>query len=82
MDHALYRILRLLDGQRLWYRLDRHRRDTVMITVTVAGERLEIDVFDGAHKDFSRFTGSEGVEADAEQLEVLIQQHGREQDAE
>ncbi len=78
LGHTLYRLLRLLDEQRLWYRVDRHRPDTVMITVTVVGERLEIDVFEDGHVEFSRFVGHEEVEADADQLNRIICQHGGE----
>ena len=77
LSHTLYRILRLLDEQRLWYRVDRHREDTVMISVTVVGERLEIDVFEDGHVEFSRFLGDEGVESDAGLLDQLIRQHGK-----
>jgi hypothetical protein len=81
MTHPLYSLLRLLEEQKLWFRIDRHRDDTVMITVTVVGERLEIDVFDDGHIEYSRFRGDEGVERDTEQLLSLIRQHGREMDA-
>lgn len=77
LSHALYRILGSLDEQRLWYRIDRHRADTVMITVTVVGERLEIDVFEDGHVEFSRFKGDEGVESDPDQLDRTIRQHGK-----
>lgn len=77
LSHALYRILRLLDEQRLWYRVDRHREDSVMIAVTVVGERLEIDVFEDGHVEFSRFLGDEGVESDAGLLDRIIRQHGK-----
>lgn len=76
LSHTLYRILGLLDEQRLWYRMDRHRADTVMITVTVVGERLEIDVFEDGHVEFSRFKGDEGVVSDPEQLDRIIRQQG------
>ena len=50
-----------------------------MITVTVVGERLEIDVFEDGHVEFSRFMGNEGVESDETLLNGLIRTHGREQ---
>jgi hypothetical protein len=80
MSHPLYHLVNLLDEHRLWYRLDRHRPDTVMITVTVVGERLEIDVFEDGHVEFSRFKGEESVESDAHDLDDLIRRHGREAD--
>lgn len=79
MTHPLYQILRLLEEQELWFRVDRHRDDTVMITVTVVGERLEIDVFEDGHVEFSRFKGTEDLESDQDALDELIRQYGREQ---
>lgn len=49
-----------------------------MVTMTVVGERLEIDVFEDGHVEFSRFRGDEGVESDADQLDRIILQHGKE----
>jgi hypothetical protein len=79
LTHPLYRILRLLEEQGLWFRVDRQRDDTVMITVTLVGERLEIDVFEDGHVEFSRFKGTEDLESDQDALNELIRQHGREQ---
>jgi hypothetical protein len=47
-----------------------------MVAVTVVGERLEINVFEDGHVEFSRFRGDEGVEPDADQLVRIIRQHG------
>ncbi len=52
-----------------------------MVAVTVVGERLEIDVFEDGHVEFSRFRGDEGVESDAGRLDQIIRQHGKENDA-
>jgi hypothetical protein len=82
LSHTLYRLLRLLDEQRLWYRIERHREDSVMIAVTAVGERLEIDVFEDGHVEFSRFRGDEGVESDAGPLDQIIRQHGKDSDIE
>ena len=76
LSHTLYRLLRLLDKQRLWYRIERHRDDAVMIAVTAVGERLEIDVFENGHVEFSRFQGDKGVESDAGRLDQIVRQHG------
>jgi len=80
MSHPLYSILRLLEEQKLYFRVDRHRADTVMITVTVVGERLEIDVFEDGHIEYSRFLGDEGVFSDVDQLLALIRQQGHDMD--
>jgi hypothetical protein len=81
MTHPLYRLLKLLDHNRLPYRIDRNRPDTLTITVTVVGERLEVDVFEDGHMEYSRFTGSEGVEEDSDSIEQILERHGREQNA-
>ncbi|MBN8941222.1 MAG: hypothetical protein J0H01_17080 [Rhizobiales bacterium] len=75
MSHGLYRLLDLLDQARLPYRLDRHRCDTVLITVTVVGERIEIDVFEDGHVEFARFAGNEAVADDLSALEALLRRH-------
>jgi hypothetical protein len=80
VTHPLYDVLNLLERERLHFRIDRHRPDTVMITVTVVGERLEIDVFDDGHIEYSRFKGDEDVFDDEGALMDLIRRHGREQD--
>ena len=46
MGHPLYALLSFLEEQRLSFRIDRHRRDSIMISVTVPGERLKTDVFE------------------------------------
>lgn len=79
MSHTLYRVLRTLDVQKLYYRVDRHRPDSVMITVTVVGERLEIDVFEDGHVEFSRFRGNEAVEGGENELMGLLHELGAEE---
>jgi len=74
MAHELYRLLKLLDEEHLHYRLERHRPDTVMATVTLVGERLEIEVFEDGHIELSRFKGDESVESGAEEIDRLYRQ--------
>ncbi|PFH20449.1 hypothetical protein [Burkholderia sp. JKS000303] len=61
MSHTVYELLRDLDDRRLFYTLGRHRPDTILISITVPGERIEIDVFDDGHMEMSRFSGDESV---------------------
>nr|WP_047577330.1 hypothetical protein [Methylobacterium sp. ZNC0032] len=75
MSHELYRMIRILEDAKIHFRLDRQRDDSVMITATVVGERIEIDVFEDGHVEYSRFRGNEAVEEDISALEVLILQH-------
>lgn len=51
--------------------LSRHRPDSVLVSMTLVGERVEVDVFDDGHFEVSRFKGNEDVvggEALARQL--------------
>ncbi|MDN7487874.1 MULTISPECIES: hypothetical protein [unclassified Burkholderia] len=61
MAHSLYELLSSLDERRLFYTLGRHRPDTILVSITVPGERIEIDVFDDGHMEMSRFAGDESV---------------------
>ena len=74
MSHKIFEILQTLDAARIDYRLSRHRNDTVLITVTKIGERLEIDVFADGHVEFCRFQGTEQVSSDEAELARLLKQ--------
>lgn len=49
MDHELERVIRLLEQEGIHYRLDSHRKDSLMITATLVGRRIKIDVFEDGH---------------------------------
>ncbi|GJD40318.1 hypothetical protein [Methylobacterium bullatum] len=78
MSHELYRVIRLLEREGIHYRLDRHRDDSILITATLVGERIEIDVFEDGHVEYSRFRGNEDVEDEIPILEILLREQGRE----
>jgi len=71
--HSLYQLLTELESARLSFTIGRYRPDTVLITVTLVGERVEIDVFDDGHMEVSRFIGDEGVVGGIELVRKLIQ---------
>lgn len=75
MSHELYRMIALLEEANIHFRLDRHRDDSIMITATVVGQRIEIDVFEDGHVEYSLFRGNEDVEEDVPALEALIREH-------
>ncbi|KER72721.1 hypothetical protein HR51_08920 [Burkholderia cepacia] len=54
------------------YALSRHRPDTILVSVTVVGQRIEIDVFDDGHMEVSRFVGNEDVEGGAELIDAIL----------
>jgi hypothetical protein len=57
---SFFNLLEKLDGAKIHYTLSRNRPDTVLVSVTVVGMRIEIDVFRDGHSEVCVFTGSEG----------------------
>lgn len=74
MTHALYELLRNLDDRGLFYTLGRHRPDTILVSITVPGERIEIDVFEDGHMEMSRFSGDESVIDDRQLIFQAIEE--------
>lgn len=72
MSHALYDLLRDLESARIHFTLHRYRPDTVLVTMTLVGERVEVDVFEDGHIEVSRFTGSESIVGELELVANLI----------
>ncbi|OXJ36014.1 hypothetical protein CFB82_12300 [Burkholderia sp. HI2714] len=76
MSHPLYKLLEKLDEKRLYYSLSRHRSDTILVSVTFVGMRVEIDVFDDGRMDVSCFRGDESVEGFEDLAYTLIAECG------
>ena len=74
MAHRLYQLLQFLDRVQARYVLSRHRDDTVMVTVTLVGQRIEIEIFEDEHIEFSRFSGDESVESRETEIEQLLEE--------
>jgi hypothetical protein len=70
--HTLYELLRNLEGAGIHFTLHRYRPDTVLVAVTLVGERVEVYVFEDGHMEVSRFPGSEAVAGDAALVAELI----------
>ena len=75
MSHPLYQLLRRLEVVKIHYTLARHREETVLVTLTMVGERVEVDVFEDGHMEVSRFSGSENIAGGAELVERLIDEN-------
>jgi hypothetical protein len=73
MSSALFATMRLLDSAGFRFFIERTRPDTIRLSVTLVGERLEIDIFEDDHLEFSRFRGDESVEGGQEELLHLLQ---------
>ncbi|MBM2770355.1 hypothetical protein JQK92_28490 [Burkholderia anthina] len=55
------------------YSLSRNRSDSVLVSITVVGMRVEVDVFRDGHVEVCTFTGSESPTDDASLLTRIIQ---------
>ena len=76
MAHPFYTLLQKLEDAHIHFTLARHREDTVLVTITLVGERVEIDVFDDGHMEVSRFPGSENIVGGEELVDEIIQKNG------
>lgn len=72
ISHPLYELLSRLEQDRIHFTLDRYRSNTVQVTLTLVGERVEIDVFDDGHMEVSRFKGSEAVLGGEELVQEIL----------
>ncbi len=73
MTHTLFALLDKLDAAKIYYTLSRHRPDSILVAISVVGQRIEIDVFRDGHMDVSRFIGHEDVEGGAELIDSIIE---------
>ncbi|WP_321885608.1 hypothetical protein [Paraburkholderia bannensis] len=73
MSHTLFTLLDKLDAANIHYSLARHRSDSVLVAVTVVGQRIEIDVFRDGHMEVSRFVGHEDIEGGAELIDTIVE---------
>lgn len=72
MSSAVFDTIRLLEGVRLHFFIERTRPDSIRLSVTMIGERIEIDIFEDDHLEISRFRGDEEVEGGKELLLQLL----------
>jgi hypothetical protein len=75
MSHPLYDLLLKLEAARIHFTLSRHRDDAILVSLTLVGERVEVDVFDDGHMEVSRFPGSEDIVGGAELVPKLIDEN-------
>jgi hypothetical protein len=72
MASAMFRILRELERHKIHYFIEKTRPDSIRITATLAGERIEIEVFEDDHVEISRFFGDESIEGEEETLFTIL----------
>ncbi len=75
MTHPLFGLLASLEQARIHFTLSRYRPDTILVMLTLVGERIEVDVFEDGRMEVSRFTGSESVVGESELVLQLIEQN-------
>jgi hypothetical protein len=73
MSHSLFDLVTKLDAAKVFYTLSRHREDTILVSVTVVGQRIEIDVFEDGHMEVSRFVGNEDIEGGQELIDSILE---------
>jgi len=59
MTSAVFKTIRMLEEARLHFFIERTRPDSIRLSVTMVGERVEIDIFEDDHLEISRFFGDE-----------------------
>jgi hypothetical protein len=69
---SLFDLLEKLDNAKIHYTLSRNRPDTVLVSMTVVGMRIEIDVFRDGHSEVCIFSGSEGEAGGLDLLDEII----------
>lgn len=72
MSSAVFETIKALEAARLHFFIERTRPDTIRLSVTVVGERIEIDIFEDDHLEISRFRGDELIEGGAELLATIL----------
>ena len=72
MSSAVFDTIRLLENAGLHFFIERTRPDTIRLSVTMVGERVEIDIFEDDHLEISRFRGDESVVGGKEVLLKLL----------
>ncbi|WP_175976457.1 hypothetical protein [Burkholderia sp. BCC1047] len=70
--NTLFDLLDRLDAAKIHYTLSRNRPDTVLVSVTVVGMRVEVDVFRDGHIEVCTFRGTEEPSDDANALQQII----------
>ena len=72
MASAVFKTMRMLEEARLHYFIERTRPDSIRLSITMVGERVEIDIFEDNHLEISRFFGDEKVEGGMDLLMSML----------
>jgi hypothetical protein len=69
----IFSFCRLLEENKRYFTFARQRDDSIMITFTVVGGRIEVDFFEDGHIEYSLFSGDESVLDDFQNLKQIIE---------
>lgn len=72
MSSAVFETIKALEAARLHFFIMRTRPDALTLSVTIVGERIEIDIFEDDHLEISRFRGDESIEGGEELLAAIL----------
>jgi hypothetical protein len=72
VSSALFDTIKALEKAHLHFFTERTRPDSVRLSVTMVGVRMEIDVFEDDHLEISHFHGDESVEGGRELLTDIL----------
>ena len=72
MSSAVFETIKALEDARLHFFIMRTRPDALTLSVTIVGERIEIDIFEDDHIEISRFRGDESIEGGEELLAAIL----------
>jgi hypothetical protein len=73
--HPLYLLLQRLERAKIHFTVGRYRSDTVLVTITVVGARIEVDVFEDGHMEVSQFAGQEDIVGGLALVERIIDEN-------
>ncbi|MCA3643447.1 MAG: hypothetical protein IOC39_25750 [Burkholderia sp.] len=68
----MFDLLDQLDSAKIHYTLSRNPPDTVLVSITAVGMRVEVDVFRDGYTEVCTFRGAEEPTDDANALEQII----------
>jgi hypothetical protein len=72
VPNAVFETIKLLEKAHLHFFIERTRPDSIRLSVTIVGERVEIDIFEDNHLEISRFRGDESVEGGMDLLQRIL----------
>ena len=74
MSSAVFATIKALEAAHVHFFIERTRPDTIRLSATFVGERMEIDIFEDGHLEISRFRGDKSIEGGEELLARVLRE--------